>query len=122
MDDYYLWQAHQHLETYDEAKYAKKLKSFRIPFRNEIRQDEGKLEAYSHEKYDQKQRIVPLPKMGAGVSKRYDTISSEYFTKKSIKQANADKAIADLSQQARRELRERREAYERAQLKRDNNQ
>lgn len=44
LDDYYLWQAHQQLETFDETKFAKKLKSFRIPFRNEIRQDEGKLE------------------------------------------------------------------------------
>ena len=51
----------------------------------EVRADEGKVEQFSHQKYDQKQRIVPLPKMGAPVSKRYDAISTEYFTRKSIK-------------------------------------
>ena len=52
LDDYYNWQAHHQLQTDNEAAFQKKFKSFRLPFRNEIRPEEGKLDAYSHETYD----------------------------------------------------------------------
>ena len=89
LDDYYIWRAHHQLQTEDEVAFQKKFKSFRLPFRNEIRQDE-KLDAYSHETYDQKKRIVPEPKMGALIERRYDQIAAEYFTKKYLKQKKAD--------------------------------
>ena len=74
LDAYYYWKVHQISFTNDDAIFSQKLKSFRIPFRNEIRHDETKLEAYSHKPFDQKARIVPEPKMGAPISKRYDSI------------------------------------------------
>lgn len=52
LNQYYLWKAHKHMQTDNEAVYSKKFKSLRLPFRNEIRQDEGKLDEYSHETYD----------------------------------------------------------------------
>lgn len=51
LDSYYYWKVHQICDTHDGDKFAQKLKSFRIPFRNEIRNDE-KLDSYSHKPFD----------------------------------------------------------------------
>ena len=40
------------LNTNDESTFAKKFKSYRLPFRNEIRPEEGKVANFSHEAYD----------------------------------------------------------------------
>jgi len=63
-DPMYFWQAHQYLQTHDAGAVLKKLRSIRIPFQGTIDQGE-KLDNFSHEPYDQKQRIIPSPRMGA---------------------------------------------------------
>lgn len=45
----------------------------------------AKVDEFSHIPYDQKQRYVPLPKMGASVDKKYDQLIDNYFSKKEIK-------------------------------------
>jgi len=66
-DDIYFWQAHQYLQTSDASAVLKKLKSIRIPFQGAIDKGE-KIENFSHEPYDQKQRIIASPRMGAAVA------------------------------------------------------
>ena len=88
----YFWQAHQYLETNDEKAIFNKLKSIRIPFQGAIDQGE-KLDKFSHEPYDQKQRIIASPRMGAAVVKRYDNIVDDYFAKKEMKKQKADRQI-----------------------------
>jgi len=88
-DSMYLWQAHQYLQTSDASAVARKLKSIRIPFQGTIDQGE-KLDNFSHHEYDQKQRIVPSPRMGAIVAQKYDHMIGNYFAKKEQKQKNAD--------------------------------
>ena len=89
-DAFYLWKAHQHLQTGNEATFVKKLKSIRQPFRAQINQMQGAgniynekedgAEKYSHEKVDYKnKRIVPLPKTGGAIAKRYEEVAGKYF-------------------------------------------
>jgi hypothetical protein len=49
-----------------------------------------KLDDFSHEPYDQKKRIVPLPRMGAPVDKNYYRSIERYEHKKEIKQLKAE--------------------------------
>ena len=48
-----------------------------------------KVEAFNHEPYDQKKRIVPPPKMGKPIDNKYDDLVHNYFEKKEKKKLMA---------------------------------
>jgi len=107
----YFWAAHQYLETHDEPQVFKKMKSVRIPFQGSVDQGE-KVEAFSHQPYDQRQRIVPSPRMGAPVARRYEEIIGDYRGKQERKQQRADQEIAMKAHLASVKVQENRKAYE----------
>jgi len=53
------------------------------------------LDEFSHQPYDQKQRIVPEPKMGGQVLKRYEDMMDSYLSKKELNKRVADRKIDD---------------------------
>jgi hypothetical protein len=113
-DELYILRAHQYLKTNDPDYFSSKMRSVRLPFTDKFDKDkDGKLDTYSHKKFDMSKRQVPLPKQGgrSHMLQNYDQEIGAYFQKLEYRDAKQRYDAIEKSNHVVQELQKNRKLF-----------